>query len=482
MSNKFWPAIDFIGGGTGALDAIDGDNLSDNDGGFVIDDGSEILAVYRLDGDSGAAESSPDVISPDSNAGTKRWILQIIRCAGVILSEDDTIGTSGLYITFDDSGNEAVLTGGDFNVGTNEIVAGSVNRASGTLTLEIGGTAELSVATGIITVKDGGKLKTDKVEAYDAAGVYLVEDGGLGLHITDSTGLATFTGNVIIPDAGTIGSASITDALQIESDGDIVLTHNIRMADGMAIGNADGNPQIIFDDTGSYLELTGSVGINESAPITDVEITSTAPYISLHNTTEENGDGGRECRLIARGEQDGTEETMLGYLEFCHDSTGDDEKGKFRVLLNDGDDGEAPSITGISIDSVGVLRSLACYSHDMNGETIRDCQINDAGEFGYDSSTKRNKLNIKDIEDTEWIYDLKPVSYNPKSNPDMNRWGLIAEDVVKVKPELVFNDFIWNEEKENFEILEAGVHYKELITPILAELQKHETRLKALEA
>jgi hypothetical protein len=33
------------------------------------------LYIYTLDEDSAAAESSPDVISPDSNAGDKRWVL-----------------------------------------------------------------------------------------------------------------------------------------------------------------------------------------------------------------------------------------------------------------------------------------------------------------------------------------------------------------------------------------------------------------------
>lgn len=62
------------GGTETALDGIDGDLLNDGDFAFVMLSG--IVYVYELDADSGAAESSPSVISPDSNAGTKRWILQ----------------------------------------------------------------------------------------------------------------------------------------------------------------------------------------------------------------------------------------------------------------------------------------------------------------------------------------------------------------------------------------------------------------------
>jgi hypothetical protein len=57
-----------------SLDGIDGASLADGDFAFVM--AGSVLYTYILDDDSGAAESSPSVISPDSNAGTKRWILQ----------------------------------------------------------------------------------------------------------------------------------------------------------------------------------------------------------------------------------------------------------------------------------------------------------------------------------------------------------------------------------------------------------------------
>ena len=62
-------------GGSGvALDGIDGLGLVDKDFAFVTLSGD--LYFYILDDDSGADESSPDVIKPDTNPGTKRWILQ----------------------------------------------------------------------------------------------------------------------------------------------------------------------------------------------------------------------------------------------------------------------------------------------------------------------------------------------------------------------------------------------------------------------
>jgi hypothetical protein len=68
-----YPATSLTGGGTGALDAIDGQNLQDGDMAKVTN--STGTYDYYLDSTSGLSENSPRVIAPDVNAGTKRWIL-----------------------------------------------------------------------------------------------------------------------------------------------------------------------------------------------------------------------------------------------------------------------------------------------------------------------------------------------------------------------------------------------------------------------
>lgn len=74
MAKILYWATSLTGGGTGALDSIvDGDDLADLDGAVVIT--ASNIYTYSLDADSGLTESSPDIISPDANAGDKRWIL-----------------------------------------------------------------------------------------------------------------------------------------------------------------------------------------------------------------------------------------------------------------------------------------------------------------------------------------------------------------------------------------------------------------------
>jgi hypothetical protein len=79
------------GGGAACLDNLDGSVLNDGDIAFVTT--GNLLYVYKLNAASGAAESSPLVISPDTNAGNKRWILQTPPTASV----SDALAASSAY-------------------------------------------------------------------------------------------------------------------------------------------------------------------------------------------------------------------------------------------------------------------------------------------------------------------------------------------------------------------------------------------------
>lgn len=82
MANKLYLSRTVLTGGTAyALDYLDGSDLSDGDIALVMVGG--ILYVYRLNASSAAAEASPAVIAPDTNAGDKRWILEESRSIAV---------------------------------------------------------------------------------------------------------------------------------------------------------------------------------------------------------------------------------------------------------------------------------------------------------------------------------------------------------------------------------------------------------------
>ena len=76
---RWWNCTCLTGGTEGCLDSINGKDLFDGYRAIVVTDSATYH--YRLDVDSAAAESTPDVISPDLNAGDKRWLLVPIYVA-----------------------------------------------------------------------------------------------------------------------------------------------------------------------------------------------------------------------------------------------------------------------------------------------------------------------------------------------------------------------------------------------------------------
>lgn len=105
-------------------------------------------------------------------------------------------------------------------------------------------------------------------------------------------------------------------------------------------------------------------------------IQTSNPTFTLQNTDEEDTNGGRQSQFIAKGEQSGGEISTLGFLEFSHDGAADDQKGKFRIVLNDGDDDNAPSKTAITFSSTGLIdvaNSLSVLDEDnlvSDGDTV----------------------------------------------------------------------------------------------------------------
>jgi len=82
------------GGTTDALDSKDGALLTDKDMALVTLDGNTY--IYELDSTHAGNENSPYVISPDDNAGNKRWVLQ--RLDGYPYAKRHAFDTSGCSI------------------------------------------------------------------------------------------------------------------------------------------------------------------------------------------------------------------------------------------------------------------------------------------------------------------------------------------------------------------------------------------------
>jgi hypothetical protein len=90
--------------------------------------------------------------------------------------------------------------------------------------------------------------------------------------------------------------------------------------------------------------------------------------------------------------------------------------------------------------------------------------INSAGQLGTVVSSERFKTGIQSISDATPLQELRPVTYRLKGDPKRRvQYGLIAEEVAKVYPDLVVRD-------EHGRI--DSLRYDELTPLLLYQLQQ----------
>jgi hypothetical protein len=101
--------------------------------------------------------------------------------------------------------------------------------------------------------------------------------------------------------------------------------------------------------------------------------------------------------------------------------------------------------------------------------------VTSTGQLGYIASSERFKTDIAPMGSiTEKLSQLRPVTFKLKSDATGTpQYGLIAEEVEKVYPELVIHDDSGNVQ---------GLRYDELAPMLLRELQEEHATVASLVA
>lgn len=210
---------------------------------------------------------------------------------------------------------------------------------------------------------------------------------------------------------------------------------------------ADGKCELVGEDEdGDMIQLsyTGKHMIGSG----------TAPQAFMYNTTEEDTDGGRKSTIRAKGEQSGGEVTTLGYIEISHDGTADDEKGRLRIMLNDGDDTDAPSkcpVEYISDGTIDVNNSVSVLDEDA-------MDTNSATQLATQQSIKAY-IDTQIAAITTWVVDGNQV-YNttaPTSYTDLDLSSYVGSNLALVYLKIknngnVVTDFLFRTNGETLTI------------------------------
>ena len=147
-------------------------------------------------------------------------------------------------------------------------------------------------------------------------------------------------------------------------------------------------------------------------------------------------------------------------------------------------DGSATAYDLYLQPSGGALYSIALYNNTV-GATNRDVFVDNAGKVGYVASIRASKTNIQDLTDTSWLHQLNPVSFNYRKKDEEGnytdetdgdiQYGMIAEDVEQVRPDLCFYDEVDGEQELR------GIQYSKLVPVMLKEIQKLKAEIAALK-
>lgn len=123
----------------------------------------------------------------------------------------------------------------------------------------------------------------------------------------------------------------------------------------------------------------------------------------------------------------------------------------------------------IGVQGTQILTTIAgIYGTQVTGSAV---YVTASGQLGVEGSSERFKTDIAAMPDVSAkLAQLRSVTFRYKTDPkSVRQYGLIAEQVQEIFPELVIRD-------DAGKIM--GVHYEELAPMLLNEIQRHQVTIK----
>ncbi len=302
------------------------------------------------------------------------------------------------------------------------ISGGSGNTASGYQALTANTTGSENTAAGAFA------LSSNTTAIGNAAFGYFALDANSTGYSNTAVGTGTLAANT----QGNSNTAIGFQALQQNTDG--------------FQNTASGVDALLSNTTGSYNVAAGSEALLDN---TSGNANLAFGIQALHSNTS------------------GSSNIGVGYAGGYNLTTGSNNID----IGNVGVAGES-GVTRIGTASKQTATYIAgIYGKSVTGSAV---MISSTGQLGVTVSSERFKTGIAPMgERSAQIAHLRPVTFHLKSDPrGALQYGLIAEEVAKVYPELVIRDGSGRID---------GVRYDELAPMLLNEVQQQAARIRELE-
>jgi len=217
----------------------------------------------------------------------------------------------------------------------------------------------------------------------------------------------------------------------------------------------------LFANTGSQNTATGAaallgntIGLQNTASgyfalannIDGTDNTAHGAFALLSNTSANNNtaDGAQALQSNTLG----TNNTAIGDTALFNNTTGSDNVALGISAGFAQTTGSGNVYIGVNVNGIAG-ESNTCYIDSIFGQAVDPASgsavfVDSNNKLGTMVSSKRFKSDIKPMDKaSEALFSLKPVSfhYNKKIDPKgTSQFGLVAEDVEKVNPDLIVRD------------------------------------------
>ena len=249
---------------------------------------------------------------------------------------------------------------------------------------------------------------------------------------------------------GAVNTAVGSGALSLNTTGDV----NVAVGNGALQSNTTGDANAAVGSSALAQNTTGNNN------------TATGPGALQNNTT---GIGNTAVGSFALNNTTGGNNTAIGQFAGFNVTTGSHN-------IHIGNQGAAADAALIRIGTVGT--QTATFIAGIFGQISASGQavfVNPDGRLGTIGSSRRVKDDIRDMDDASaGLGKLRPVTFRYKAEHDdgarLVQYGLIAEEVAEIYPDLVVRDT---------DDQPAGVRYHVLPAMLLNELQRQQRVIEA---
>ena len=332
-------------------------------------------------------------------------------------------------------------------------------------------------AQAVVPAPDGAYPGGNTAEGQNAlfnltTGAYNTAVGYLSLR-SDTTGsFNTATGaGALLASTGTENTATGAAALLSNTTGNF----NTAVGASALVNNVNGGANTALGSSALAANINGNgnVAVGASALATNEASDNTAVGNQALRDNTVGHDNAAVGLFALAGNHFGNGNTALGQ------GAGQNITGNSNICIGQGVFGVAGDNNTIRIGD-NLPNGSACYIGGIFGELVvgGDTVIcNSAGKVGTGTSSKRFKEAIKPMDKaSEVLLALTPVTFRYKKELDptgMPQFGLVAEDVEKVSPNLVVHD---KDGKPH------SVRYDQVNAMLLNEFLKEHSKVQELEA